>query len=175
MHLLRRSTIRPVRRERRRGQGLVEFALVIPVFILVLFGLIDLGRYVYMNSTLSQAAREGARVASVEASWMGKADPSCGSAAGPVCPANVTALSADVLAGANRMIVPFSSIASSDLAFVCSDTPPASVPNGQACPAPGIGDYVSVRVGATFRPLTPLISSIFPSIATQASAAMIIN
>ena len=54
-----------------RGQALVEFALVIPIFLLLLFGLIDVGRLVYMNSVLSQAAREGTRLASVEASWMG--------------------------------------------------------------------------------------------------------
>ena len=59
---------------------MVEFALVLPVFILLLFGLLDVGRYVYMNSVLSQAAREGARVAAAEASWIGKTisdDPSC--------------------------------------------------------------------------------------------------
>ena len=54
------------------GQSLVEFALVIPVFLLILFGLLDAGRYVYMNSVLSQAAREGARVAAAEARWIGK-------------------------------------------------------------------------------------------------------
>ncbi len=46
----------------RTGQTLVEFALVLPVFLVVLFGLLDVGRYVYMNSVLSQAAREGARL-----------------------------------------------------------------------------------------------------------------
>ena len=34
------------------GQGLVEFALVIPIFLLMLFGVVDAGRYVYMNSIL---------------------------------------------------------------------------------------------------------------------------
>ena len=92
-----------------------------------------------------------------------------------VCPANVSALSADVLAGANRMIVPFNALASSDLAFVCSATAVSPVPNGQTCATPAIGSFVSVRVGSVFRPLTPIISSIFPSIDTQASAAMIIN
>src|SRR5207237_2092928 len=80
------------------GQGLVEFALVLPVFLLVLCGLFDAGRYVYMNSVLSQASREGARLAAVEASWVGSADPSCNSAGGPVCPANAAALQTDVVA-----------------------------------------------------------------------------
>ena len=64
----------------RRGQALVEFALVLPVFLMILFGIIDGGRYVFQNNVLSQAAREGARVAAAEAGWIGKTtaqDPSC--------------------------------------------------------------------------------------------------
>ena len=52
-------------RERSSGQALVEFALVFPVFVLILFGLIDVGRYVYTSNAISQAAREGARYGSV--------------------------------------------------------------------------------------------------------------
>lgn len=48
------------------GQGLVEFALVIPVFLLLLFGLIDIGRLVYVNNALAEGAREGARWGSVQ-------------------------------------------------------------------------------------------------------------
>ena len=58
-------SIQPVRRRRSRGQALVEFALVIPVFFMLLFGLIDLGHFVYVSNALNQAAREAARVGSV--------------------------------------------------------------------------------------------------------------
>ena len=50
---------------RARGQSLVEFALVLPVFILVLVSLFDLGRGVFAYNTLTNAAREGARLAIV--------------------------------------------------------------------------------------------------------------
>ncbi|MCA1481071.1 TadE/TadG family type IV pilus assembly protein, partial [Bradyrhizobium sp. NBAIM08] len=40
-------------RRRSHGQSLVEFALVLPIFLLLLLGLFDAGRMVYMNSTLS--------------------------------------------------------------------------------------------------------------------------
>jgi Flp pilus assembly protein TadG len=50
-----------------RGQTLVEFSLVFPLFILLLFGLIDLGRLVYASNAISEAAREGARWGSVQA------------------------------------------------------------------------------------------------------------
>jgi hypothetical protein len=58
----------PARPGRTEGQSLVEFALVLPVFLLLLFGLIDIGRYVFTVNALNQAAREGARLGSV-ASW----------------------------------------------------------------------------------------------------------
>jgi Flp pilus assembly protein TadG len=50
---------------RGRGQALVEFSLVAPIFFLVLFAIIDIGRYVYYVQVLNNAAREGARYAIV--------------------------------------------------------------------------------------------------------------
>ena len=44
-----------------RGQSLVEFALVIPIVILIMAGLFDLGRVVFINNSLSDGARDGAR------------------------------------------------------------------------------------------------------------------
>jgi Flp pilus assembly protein TadG len=52
-------------RDRSRGQALVEFAIVFPIFALLLFGLIDVGRMVYVYNAISQGAREGARFGSV--------------------------------------------------------------------------------------------------------------
>ena len=49
-----------------RGQSIVEFALILPVFVLVLVGVFDLGRGIYAYNTISQAAREGARLAIVD-------------------------------------------------------------------------------------------------------------
>lgn len=53
------------RRWRFRGQGLVEFALVLPIFVFLLVALFDMGRAVFAFNTLTNAAREGARVAIV--------------------------------------------------------------------------------------------------------------
>jgi Flp pilus assembly protein TadG len=52
-------------RRRGRGQALVEFSIAAPIFFLVLFGIIDIGRYVYYVQVLNNAAREGARFAIV--------------------------------------------------------------------------------------------------------------
>jgi hypothetical protein len=42
---------------------LIEFALISPVLLLLLFGIVDIGRAVFYYDTLSHAAREGARTA----------------------------------------------------------------------------------------------------------------
>jgi len=49
----------------QKGQSLVEFALVIPIFILLLFGIIEFGRLWETMNVLTSAAREGARIAAV--------------------------------------------------------------------------------------------------------------
>jgi Flp pilus assembly protein TadG len=48
-----------------RGQSLVEFALVIPIILLVIVGFFEIGRAVFAYNTLANAARQGARVATV--------------------------------------------------------------------------------------------------------------
>lgn len=53
------------RRPRSRGQALAEFALTLPIFLILVFGMLDVGRAVYTYNTLTNAAREGARFAIV--------------------------------------------------------------------------------------------------------------
>jgi Flp pilus assembly protein TadG len=55
----------------RGGQALVEFALVLPVFLLIVFGVIDAGRLIFTYNEVSNAARAGARVAIVNQSTSG--------------------------------------------------------------------------------------------------------
>jgi Flp pilus assembly protein TadG len=78
-----RSRIRPAARVRRmlassvhggssadRGATVVEFALLLPLLLLILLGIIDFGRMLNAQETLTQAAREGARVVA-----LGQPDP----------------------------------------------------------------------------------------------------
>jgi|SRR5579864_2653223 len=61
-----RGTGVATRARRHRGQSsqaLIEFALVSPVLLLLLFGIIDIGRAVFYYDTVNHAAREGARTA----------------------------------------------------------------------------------------------------------------
>ncbi len=49
-------------RRQRRGAAAVEFAIVAPVFFLLVFGMIEYGRMVMVEQVLTNASREGARV-----------------------------------------------------------------------------------------------------------------
>ena len=61
-------------RERSRGQALVEVAMVAPLFFLMVFGTIDIGRVIWANDAVANAAREGARYASVHAGFLDEDD-----------------------------------------------------------------------------------------------------
>jgi Flp pilus assembly protein TadG len=48
---------------RRRGAAIAEFAVVVPVLILLFFGLLEFGRMMMVEQILTNAAREGCRKA----------------------------------------------------------------------------------------------------------------
>ena len=49
-----------------KGQSLAEFALILPMMLLVVMGIFDLGRGIYMYSAVHNAAREGARYGAID-------------------------------------------------------------------------------------------------------------
>jgi Flp pilus assembly protein TadG len=51
---------------RSRGQSMVEFALILPILVLILIGIFDAGRAIYAYNTVSNSARAGARVGIVD-------------------------------------------------------------------------------------------------------------
>jgi Flp pilus assembly protein TadG len=71
------------RRPHERGSSLAEFAVVVPILMLLALGIVDLSRGVMVYNTLSHATREGARYASVRSS---KSDD----------PATLTKVAADI-------------------------------------------------------------------------------
>jgi len=62
------TTGAPVRKRRRRGQSLVEFAMLLPVLLIMLSGVIEFGILLNYYLDLIDAAREAAR-------WAADADP----------------------------------------------------------------------------------------------------
>jgi Flp pilus assembly protein TadG len=134
---------------RERGQSLVEFALVIPVLLLLFMGILDFGRAIYAYNTLSNAAREGARVAIVDQTVAGGVPAGAQRAAD-----QSTALGVD----------PSTDV---DVTY--------TTPAGTACPAHSLGCTATVDVRYQFRALTPIISSVVGPIDLEASTAMVIE
>jgi Flp pilus assembly protein TadG len=53
-------------RGRRTGQGLVEFVLIAPLLLLLIFGLVEFARAWNIRHVITDAAREGARTLAVD-------------------------------------------------------------------------------------------------------------
>lgn len=68
----------------QRGQGLVEFALLVPLLLLMTLGALDFGRLFFAYTAIANAAREGAMCASL----------------GSVCPAGAAAAATAEVGGA---------------------------------------------------------------------------
>jgi hypothetical protein len=61
-------------KDHTRGQALVEFALILPVFVLLIVAIFDFGRVVWATTSVTNAAREAARYAIVHG---GSPDNAC--------------------------------------------------------------------------------------------------
>jgi hypothetical protein len=55
--------------KKMKGQSMVEFALILPLFVLFIIGIFELGRAFFAYIAITNAAREGARVVTF---WPGK-------------------------------------------------------------------------------------------------------
>ncbi|NLE39560.1 MAG: pilus assembly protein [Pirellulaceae bacterium] len=58
-------------RKQRRGAAAVEFAIVAPVFFLMILGMIEIGRAVMVQQVITNASREGARMAVLPGATIG--------------------------------------------------------------------------------------------------------
>jgi PKD repeat protein len=129
--------------KRSRGQSLVELALIAPVFLILLATAIDLGRLMYSQIVISNAAKEGALVASQGGTFQSN------SACSPT-----NAVMCGVLTEAKGGFVEV------DQARVTLT--PATCVKDAMYPAGGPPN-VSVKVTAPFKLVTPLIGSILGS------------
>lgn len=55
-------------KQRRRGGAIVEFAVILPLLLTILFGIIEFGYVFMVRQSLQHAAREGCRLASLQTS-----------------------------------------------------------------------------------------------------------
>jgi Flp pilus assembly protein TadG len=144
---------------RQKGQSLVEFAVVVPLFLLLLFGLIDFARLAFTYVSLSNGARELARSASISESWT--LSPTSASNAAIAAMNNYTII-ADRQNGATdnvTVVVGDASCAhTQDTGGTCANPHATSqtvcsMPLSQATctlPQPKPGGFVEVQVSYTF-------------------------
>ena len=60
-----RRIVERMNEDRERGAALVEFALVLPILLVILLGIVDFGLYFYNDLQLTHAARDAARYLTV--------------------------------------------------------------------------------------------------------------
>ncbi len=150
------------------GQSLVEFAMVVPIFLLLLFGLIEVGRFIYLNNAFNAAAREGARFGSVE-QWRYACPKSVGSPNRFSCTKQVTR---DSVAGAP---------ASFEVDVICREArasgEPTAVPEAEC----GANDLLTVEIYTeasgpdAYRFLTPVIGQLIGSPVIKGQAQVVVQ
>jgi len=127
--------------ERSAGQTLVEFSLALIPFLFLLMGTVDLGRGIYTNNGVAQAAREIARVTSVH---------QC------VAPCSSATWSAETLAVVNtqKNLVP--GLTNAGITITCTNIADTAltVEAGKFCPS---GEYIRVTTSVSFSVVTPLL------------------
>jgi hypothetical protein len=136
--MLKRSS-RTGSRARQSGQTLVEFALVLIPFLLLLMGIFDLGRGIYTYNAASQAAREIARSASVDFQ-RGASSPG-------------TSTETIKIINTQKRLVPGLTDAGISISCVSIQDGPLDPPE-RGCRA---GDFVRVRISVGYSPVTPLL------------------
>lgn len=133
-----------------KGQALVEFSLILVPFLVILMGIVDLGRGVYMNSGVSQAAREIARVTAVHPC----ADPD----------ACVLGSSPETLAviSTQEALVPGLSDPLARVTFDCTTVNDTVVTTPCGLDV-GTTHYIRVFVEVPFSVLTPVLGAVAPT------------
>ncbi|MDA8394020.1 MAG: pilus assembly protein [Candidatus Dormibacteraeota bacterium] len=160
------------------GQSAVEFALVAPLLFLLLFGIVDFGRAMFYQNEVTNAAREGARIAILASNpcntVYGNPAGNCTSDATPAGPSVCSAIEGSATLISNwscseRGVLPTSprpgwAYVEVDQAPSPSATCPGAV-GGTAVATPrSAGNLlITVTIRYYFRPITPIVGALFPS------------
>jgi Flp pilus assembly protein TadG len=134
---------------------MVEFALIIPIFLLFVFGILDLGRAVYAYHTLNNAAREGARVAVVDQTLTRIQDRAAGRAVG-------------LGVGLTDVKVDYRTATAPDVEDSCLANVGTEIPSPVTCTA-------IVLVELAFTAATPIISNIIGTINMAGESSMVVQ
>jgi hypothetical protein len=136
------TRLRARRGRKTRGQGLVEFALILPILMLFFVTVLDLGRVAAVQVALTNAAREGAFQAALTPTDFNGSNP---------CPVD---------GSSNKIWCRIQLESSGDAAITGSDVTVSCSPG--SCTAPvSQGSLVTVRVRGHFQLFTPLMGAFF--------------
>jgi hypothetical protein len=151
------------RREHTRGQSLLEFALVVPLLLLIFSGAADLGRAFYNYVALENSVKEG--------SLYGARFPLCGNPSALCLDPNTVSWHVQHETRNKTGATTFASLVTPTV-NECQD--PAGVTRAvKECVA---GDTYVVRASLSFTPVTPIIGTIVGNITfTSESKAIVIN
>jgi Flp pilus assembly protein TadG len=147
------------------GQALVEFAFVLPVIVLLAFGFIDVGRAVFTDNTLGNAARQAARVVAVNqvdpagAPWACNANKPVEDPVNPGWTFRGCAMAAGKTIGVQNTDVTVSYAPPPGSALECSSRL-------------NVGCIATVTVTARFIPITPVAGSIIGPMTMTATSSM---
>ena len=143
------STTMLMTTDRSRGQSLVEFSLAILVFLVLVFGVVDVGRGIYQYNAVSQSAREIARATSANLC----AAPPCVFVGGILNPA---AYSPETQAAINvqKGLVP----SLGDPVISCVHATGTALDPSEPCIQ--TEDSIQVVIFSPFRPVTPPMNAL---------------
>ena len=159
------TRVRPFRRDRSRGQALVEFAFVFPIIAFLAFAFVDIGRAAFQWNTLSSAARQAARVAVVNqmdpasAPWNCNANKPVESVSSP----NWTWRGCGLAAGKTI------GITSADLSISYAAPPGTDL---KCTSSLQVGCLATVTITSHYVPITPLAGSIIGPVTMTATSEM---
>ncbi len=138
--------------KRTRGQGLLEFALVMPILLLLLMGIFDFSRVLITYAVATNSLRTGLRLAEV----LGYQENDATVPQFANCDAMRDAINETFFAGAPTIHIQYQKAADGST-ITC--TGPSISANQLAN-----GDMLQIRVGTSVNLITPLISNIVPSL-----------
>ncbi len=133
-----------------RGATIVEFALVLVMFLMLLVGTIEFGRYFFVQHTLQYATREGTRLALVGGTLNNPQG----------VPLSREASIVKTIQDSARLAVNPAQLSISIFPVTTAYADPGNWLGQQN--AGGPGDVMRVRTRYTFAFLTPLIGRFFP-------------
>jgi hypothetical protein len=131
-------------RQPSRGQALVEFSIAVIPFLLLLMGVLDLGRGIYAMNATSQAAREIARATSVHRC----SDTPCSDLG--------TSTEAQDVIATQRTLIP-NLVFDPSVDIDCVDAVDFVVADADCKPSSSTARYIRVHVRSTFTPITPFL------------------